>query len=309
MKDLFYCSLSRSYFSARRNQPVSKFWQEQNPAADFNDKNLVEWLYPSGFLSEEDNLPLLLHFHDRQYSWQMAELAKIAHRGQTRDAGEPYITHPARIASRVRLHPIASEITLSVAWGHDCDEDTLLKCKWIERHFPGTPIAMHIGELTNVSKADHPRANRAARKQMDREKISKASRESKIIKMFDRIDNIADMRGKPQDFVDLYCKESFALAKVLRDADPELNDELLETIEATRQRSQRYSLSLKEMQVLRNAVEFHRLATGEDIVGALMRRGSHVNMNLQDGELVELARKLEQIDPVGGEVYFNGIGG
>lgn len=298
---LFHCSLHKSFFAPRMNQPVLRFWAEQNPGVEYDTDVLMDWLYPPDFIDDEYP-PLMLHWHDDQYSWQMAELAKIAHKGQTRDDGTAYINHPARIASRVRLHPIASEVTLAVAWGHDCDEDTFFKVKWIERHFPNTPIAMHIAELTNVSKRDHPSANRAQRKALDRERISTASKEAKIIKMFDRIDNVGDMNGKGKEFTLLYCDESLELAKVLRDADPELNDELLETIEAARQKAMMYSLTHTEMQILRNAVEFHCQATGEDIIGALMRRGSHVKMDLQNGEIAELARKLEQIDPVGGEV-------
>lgn len=46
------------------------------------------------------------------------KVATAAHEGQTRRGGDPYITHPARIAARVddRLKPIA--------WLHDVVEDT-----------------------------------------------------------------------------------------------------------------------------------------------------------------------------------------
>lgn len=46
------------------------------------------------------------------------QIATKAHEGQKRRGGDPYITHPARIAARVenRLKPIA--------WLHDVPEDT-----------------------------------------------------------------------------------------------------------------------------------------------------------------------------------------
>lgn len=46
------------------------------------------------------------------------KIATAAHKGQFRRGGDPYITHPARIAARVedRLKPIA--------WLHDVVEDT-----------------------------------------------------------------------------------------------------------------------------------------------------------------------------------------
>jgi (p)ppGpp synthase/HD superfamily hydrolase len=48
------------------------------------------------------------------------EVATLSHNGQTRRGGDPYITHPARIAARVddRLKPIA--------WLHDVVEDTTI---------------------------------------------------------------------------------------------------------------------------------------------------------------------------------------
>lgn len=49
------------------------------------------------------------------------QIATAAHKNQTRRGGDPYITHPERIAGRVdiRLKPIA--------WLHDVVEDTDIK--------------------------------------------------------------------------------------------------------------------------------------------------------------------------------------
>jgi len=49
---------------------------------------------------------------------RMAQIARFAHREQTRNDGTPYIAHPERVAAAVepRLKPIA--------WGHDLIEDT-----------------------------------------------------------------------------------------------------------------------------------------------------------------------------------------
>jgi (p)ppGpp synthase/HD superfamily hydrolase len=49
---------------------------------------------------------------------KMREIATDAHHGQIRTNGKPYITHPERVAAKVkdRLKPIA--------WGHDLLEDT-----------------------------------------------------------------------------------------------------------------------------------------------------------------------------------------
>jgi len=51
---------------------------------------------------------------------QAEEVARAAHVGQVDKAGKPYITHPARVAGRVRGN---AELE-AVAWLHDVVEDT-----------------------------------------------------------------------------------------------------------------------------------------------------------------------------------------
>ena len=231
---LYKCHACDSLHSPRLNQSVISHYMDECPSIGDKLEGLNYWLYPVQFIETVNHLPLLNHFHDEKFSVQMKALATIAHEGQKRDGGNPYIVHPGRIAGRVRNHRIASEVTEAVAWGHDCIEDTVLNYAFIERHFPGTNIAFHIQELTNVSKYKIPKENRKTRKEFDRNRIAKASVEAKVIKMFDRIDNVSDMAGKEEGFAQLYCDESVLLAKVLRSADRELNDELLEAIEQCR---------------------------------------------------------------------------
>lgn len=59
------------------------------------------------------------------------QIATEAHKGKTRRGGDPFITHPERIASRVedRLKPIA--------WLHDAVEDTDVTLQDLEKEgFP-----------------------------------------------------------------------------------------------------------------------------------------------------------------------------
>jgi len=60
------------------------------------------------------------------------EIAAAAHRGQVDKAGQPYITHPARVAARVA----GDENAVAVAWLHDVVEDTAVTLVDLEESFP-----------------------------------------------------------------------------------------------------------------------------------------------------------------------------
>lgn len=160
-----------------------------------------------------------------------AQFAEKAHRGQVRKyTGRPYIEHPMRVAGRTSLIPFINEDMVAAAWMHDVLED----CPGFEIPAIFSPWCYRtICELTNPSK-QHPELNRAARKAMDREHIAKASREAKIIKLIDRIDNLNEMVGADTGFINLYAEESFLLAEALLSSDTviaALIDELHECLD------------------------------------------------------------------------------
>ncbi|MEO6403283.1 MAG: RelA/SpoT family protein, partial [Vicinamibacteria bacterium] len=74
----------------------------------------------------------------------------VAHKGQVRASGEPYLSHPLEVASILaswRLDPIC----VSVGLLHDALEDTLATPKEIEEKFG--PVVLHIVEgLTKISQ-------------------------------------------------------------------------------------------------------------------------------------------------------------
>lgn len=157
-----------------------------------------------------------------------AAFARRAHEGQRRKyTARPYIEHPARVAGRVAAHPRATEAMVAAAFLHDVVEDTTHTSADIEAVF-GPEVAWLVGELTNPSRDS--KAPRKARKQMDIEHLATVSREAKIIKILDRIDNLRDMRDAPIGFRRLYCAESRRLAAVIGDADSKLAEELLECV-------------------------------------------------------------------------------
>lgn len=158
-----------------------------------------------------------------------ARFAKTAHAGQKRKfVDDPYIVHPARVAGRVAIHPLADDAMVAAAFLHDVVEDTPCTLDRIEREF-GPRVASLVGQLTKPEALDG--ATRAEKKGREIEHNAAMSRDAKIIKMLDRIDNLHDVRDAPADFAELYRRESHALAAAIGDADPELKQELLECIE------------------------------------------------------------------------------
>jgi (p)ppGpp synthase/HD superfamily hydrolase len=164
-------------------------------------------------------------------------LAVSAHNGQFRKySHRPYVEHPARVAARVAIHPDATEEMVAAAFLHDVLEDTPLNPEEITRE-TNTEVLAYVKWMTNRSKIDHPTANRAERKRIDRERLAGAPRRVKIIKMIDRLDNLREMDGSAGDFARLYGEESLLLVEVLKDADPALAEELRTVAESLRSRT------------------------------------------------------------------------
>lgn len=160
---------------------------------------------------------------------QAAHLAKAAHWNQARKWTErPYITHPARVAMRVMLRSDCSTAMVCAAWLHDTLEDTEVTVERIENRIGGD-VAKLVVELTNTSKAVKG-ATREQRKQMDRERLAEVSREARIIKLIDRIDNLCELPKAAGDFRRMYLEESMQLRQALRNTDEDLEFELQELI-------------------------------------------------------------------------------
>jgi hypothetical protein len=158
-------------------------------------------------------------------------LAHKAHDGQTRKySGLDYINHPMEVYSRVawwKVLPQEQWFTMAkAAWLHDVLED----CPNISEQdiLDATDVETLnlVKELTNPSKGSS--APRNIRKQMDRDHLMNVSWEAKIIKMFDRIQNLLDMGQCPdKQFVEKYKSESKQLLECLQDANAGLAKELL----------------------------------------------------------------------------------
>lgn len=160
--------------------------------------------------------------------------ASIWHEGQVRKyTNMPYITHPIRVAHAVSLSKISSDDTIAAAYLHDVMEDCGVLYTDILTRF-NSRVADLVFELTNKSKFHIPNATRKERKSYDLRHISEISRDAKIIKIFDRIDNLGEYpldNDEATKFLrTVYLDESYLLYQVVKDSDKQLASVLLDKI-------------------------------------------------------------------------------
>lgn len=160
---------------------------------------------------------------------EIQDFVKKAHEGQLRKDGKtPYYTHPFRVADLVKKFLdkgcydfsalcSAGEM-IAAAYLHDVLEDTPITREALEKKY-GNLIAYYVWWLTNQKE----KAKRTTQKRMDRERLSGAPKEVKIVKLCDRLDNLTDIVNYPDiEFQKLYAEESLLLVGVLQSANPYL---------------------------------------------------------------------------------------
>lgn len=149
-----------------------------------------------------------------------------SHEGQFRKDGvTPYVSHPMRVRSRASFHPMFTPEMGAAAFLHDVVEDCGVTVEQLRDQF-GDKVAELVDWMTNRSKQTG--LPREKRKKIDRDRLAKAPQDAKILKLFDRVDNLSDAAAFQGSFRKLYANESLELVKILRDADSKLADDLEE---------------------------------------------------------------------------------
>ena len=136
-------------------------------------------------------------------------VAARAHEGQTRQSGEPYITHPlavAQILAELGIGPV----TIAAALLHDTVEDTPYSLDQLREEF-GAEIAMLVDGVTKLDKVkygDHAQAETV------RKMIVAMSKDIRVlvVKLADRLHNARtwgfvspeSARKKAQETLDIY---------------------------------------------------------------------------------------------------------
>lgn len=126
---------------------------------------------------------------DRKQSEIAEGIARHAHEGQKRRGGDPYITHPERVAKRCGKH---SDAVVATAWLHDTIEDGGMDIMDLE----GAGIAPGILEaLVVLTKAVGTYDDYLAR--------VRANPIARAVKIEDMLDNLMDRPTQVQ--IRKYC--------------------------------------------------------------------------------------------------------
>ena len=148
-----------------------------------------------------------------------SEMACEAHKGQRlKYTGKPHAEHLQRVATLVAAYPGSTLEMTAAAWLHDVRATVQIEQSC------GIVVAKFVDELNpNL----HKDLSCSDRKRVNLEHFAKVSREAKIIKMFDILDNLNSLNNAPRPVRALYALESDALVKVIGDADTDLRDKLI----------------------------------------------------------------------------------
>jgi RelA/SpoT family (p)ppGpp synthetase len=126
------------------------------------------------------------------------EFGAIAHGGQTRMSGEPYITHPVAVAQMLADMHLDSQ-TIVAAILHDVVEDTDVSLEQLEEEFDDEVAALVDG----VSKLDQIQFNSRAEAQAEsfRKMMLAMIEDIRVIlvKLADRLHNMSTMDAMPRD--------------------------------------------------------------------------------------------------------------
>jgi len=116
--------------------------------------------------------------------------ATQAHAGQTRSGGDPYITHPMRVADHIRKYKQSHNLDalISAAYLHDTIEDTDTTQEVLHDLFGGL-VASLVKELTS----DPEQIKKMGKAAYLSHKMAVMSSYGLVIKLADRLDNVKDI--------------------------------------------------------------------------------------------------------------------
>jgi len=147
------------------------------------------------------------------------------HATQTRRDGSPYVAHPLRVAESLRsIGGIEDMNVILAGLMHDLIEDT--ECEWatIAKRF-GEPVA----DLVAILSGDM-RLPKVQRREEVVDRIRAAPTEAKAVRLADRLDNLADMKGFSESRRKEYIRDSWKILEACAGANPGLEKALEATI-------------------------------------------------------------------------------
>lgn len=151
-----------------------------------------------------------------------ALVARVAHQAvaqKRKYTGEEYWHHPFKVAEILRYYPHSDEM-IAAAYLHDVLEDTHVTTTDLREVF-GEQVCHLVCELTDQF-TDRKHGNRAKRKALECDRLSKASAAAQTIKYADLIDNTRSIAEHDPGFARVYLKEKRALLISMREGHPVL---------------------------------------------------------------------------------------
>lgn len=129
---------------------------------------------------------------------QAYQTAKRRHQGQERDEGEAYIVHPVRVAERlVEKAGVRDADLVCIALLHDVLEDSNIREETIRKKF-GNKVLEGVKTLTVArEKRGKSKEDLAELKRQYFQNLRKAPKSIRLIKLCDRMDNMAYLHLSP----------------------------------------------------------------------------------------------------------------
>lgn len=151
----------------------------------------------------EEILDLVAGYHpecDEDLLRRAYVYSAMAHRGQVRVSGEPYLVHPLEVA-RILAEMHLDEVAIAAGLLHDLLEDTFVTGDELEARF-GPQVASIVRALTKITTMEQSYAAREAAQAENVRRMLLASVEDVrviLVKLADRLHNMRTLRFLPEE--------------------------------------------------------------------------------------------------------------
>jgi len=136
---------------------------------------------------------------DRELLVRAYRFSEEAHRGQTRQSGEPFVTHCVEVA-KVLAELQLDSITVACGLIHDVVEDTRVTVPDVEREF-GQEIAGIVDGLTKIAKLPSGGTKEERQVESYRKLLLSIAKDARVIivKLADRLHNMRTLDALPEE--------------------------------------------------------------------------------------------------------------
>jgi GTP diphosphokinase / guanosine-3',5'-bis(diphosphate) 3'-diphosphatase len=228
-----------------------------------------------------------------------------AHRGQTRNSGEPYVIHCIEVA-KILADLQLDSTTVASGLIHDVVEDTAVELADVEREF-GKEISAIVDGLTKIAKLPNSGSTQDRQVESYRKLLLSIAKDARVIivKLADRLHNMRTLEFLPEEkrkrialeTRDLYAPlaHRFGMAKVRW----ELEDLAFKHLE-----TEEYKALAKQVAQKRGEREALIAALKEPLVRELTKAGiKNVEVTGRPKHLWSIYKKMKQRDKPYEEIY------